>query len=287
MNTKMNWLALVLATFSMTPVWAQTQDGPTTGMDRGSMGHGSMKAQGDAAPAKKDSMQGMGDGGMKSEGDAAPAEKDSMQGMGHGSMKSAPPATQTESMSGMTHATMGGGPSGANPGMAGMGDGDKQTQGGPAPADARDPHAYSGGYTLEKGPYAMAGTRQLRLADEHSFGSVLVDRLERVYGRDSNATSYEAQVWYGRDYDRLVIKAEGGRGQGQAAGGAHGTVVGARDCSVLGYPVGRALRQRRHRTRAQVAGTGGSRACALLVRSGCGRLRGRGRQNGAASGRGI
>lgn len=215
MNTKMNWLALVLATFSMTPVWAQTQDGPTTGMDRGSMGHGSMKAQGDAAPAKKDSMQGMGDGGMKSEGDAAPAEKDSMQGMGHGSMKSAPPATQTESMSGMTHATMGGGPSGANPGMAGMGDGDKQTQGGPAPADARDPHAYSGGYTLEKGPYAMAGTRQLRLADEHSFGSVLVDRLERVYGRDSNATSYEAQVWYGRDYDRLVIKAEGDVAKGK------------------------------------------------------------------------
>ncbi|MBN8761920.1 MAG: copper resistance protein B [Thiobacillus sp.] len=88
-------------------------------------------------------------------------------------------------------------------------------QGGTAPPDARDPHAYSGDYTLDSGKYALPGPRQLRLADEHSFGSLLVDRLERVYTRDRNATAYEAQAWFGRDYDRLVIKAEGEYGQGK------------------------------------------------------------------------
>jgi len=187
MNSRMKWLALVLATFSMAPVWAQTQDGSASAMDRGSMGHGSMNA----------------------EGGAAPAEKDSMQGMDHGSMMPASPSAQPESMSGTTHGTMGGSPCGGDAGMPGMDRTDTNAQGGPAPAGARDPHAYSGGYTLDKGPYALPGSRQLRLADEHNFGSVLVDRLERVYRRDSNATAYDAQAWFGRDYDRLVIKAEG------------------------------------------------------------------------------
>ena len=46
-----------------------------------------------------------------------------------------------------------------------------QMQGGSAPADARDPHAYSGGHTLTEGPYI--------------------------------------QAWYGTTYDRFVIQAEG------------------------------------------------------------------------------
>lgn len=77
------------------------------------------------------------------------------------------------------------------------------------PADARDPHAYSGGYTLESGPYAMAGPRQLRLADEHNFGSLLVDKLEAVRTSDENAAAYDLQAWFGRDYDRAVLRAEG------------------------------------------------------------------------------
>ena len=93
--------------------------------------------------------------------------------------------------------------------MQGMDHGDMQMQGGSAPADARDPHAYSGGYALDAGPYAMPGPRQLRLADEHNFGMLMIDRLERVNARDSNSTTYDAQAWFGRTYDRLVIKAEG------------------------------------------------------------------------------
>jgi copper resistance protein B len=72
-------------------------------------------------------------------------------------------------------------------------------QGGSPPPDARDPHAYSGGYT--RGP--------LRLGDEHRFGSLLVDRFESVRGRDNTATEYDLQAWYGRTYDRAVLKAEG------------------------------------------------------------------------------
>jgi copper resistance protein B len=86
--------------------------------------------------------------------------------------------------------------------------GDMKMQGGPAPADARDPHAYSGGYTLDSGPYALPGPRQLRLADEHNFASLLVDRLEWV---DTNPGTgdYDAIAWFGNSYNRLVLKAEG------------------------------------------------------------------------------
>ncbi|MCL5061253.1 MAG: hypothetical protein M1449_12805, partial [Candidatus Thermoplasmatota archaeon] len=63
-----------------------------------------------------------------------------------------------------------------------MDHGEMNMQGGSPPPDARDPHAYSGGYTLESGPYALPGPRQLRLADEHNFGALLVDRLERRHG---------------------------------------------------------------------------------------------------------
>jgi len=94
-------------------------------------------------------------------------------------------------------------------GHGGMDHGEMNMQGGPAPADARDPHVYSDGYVLDQGAYALPGTRQLRMADEHSFGSVRLDRLERTDSRNGNATSYDAQAWFGRDYDRLVIKAEG------------------------------------------------------------------------------
>ena len=82
-----------------------------------------------------------------------------------------------------------------------------QMQGGSAPADARDPHAYSDGYTLTEGPYAQPGPRQLKLADEHTFWSALGDRLE--YHEDSDSTVYDVQAWYGTTYNRFVIKAEG------------------------------------------------------------------------------
>ena len=75
-------------------------------------------------------------------------------------------------------------------------------QGGTAPADARDPHAYSDGYDF--GPIPRP-----RFADEHNFAALLVDRLEWVHASGNTATAYDLQAWYGRDYDRAVLKAEG------------------------------------------------------------------------------
>lgn len=86
---------------------------------------------------------------------------------------------------------------------------DMQMQGGSAPPDARDPHNYSGGFTLQSGPYALDASQRLRLADEKSFGSVLFDKLEAVRSHGSNSVAYDLYARFGRDYDKLVIKAEG------------------------------------------------------------------------------
>lgn len=99
--------------------------------------------------------------------------------------------------------------------MGGMDHGNMQMQGGTAPPDARDPHANSGGYTLDAGPYALPGPRQLRMADEHNFAGLLVDRLERVNLSEGNSATYDAQAWFGRYYNRLVLKAEGDIANGQ------------------------------------------------------------------------
>ena len=95
-----------------------------------------------------------------------------------------------------------------------MDPGEMQMQGGKAPADARDPHAYSGGYTLDSEPYALGPGLRLRLGDEKVFASVLFDSLEAVRSKGSNSGAYDVIARIGRDYNKLVIKAEG-----EAAGG--------------------------------------------------------------------
>jgi len=141
----------------------------------------------------------------------APETMDHAQHQGAPSPDAVQPPAAQDAMPAMDH----GSPPAPQQGAAAKDHGEMNMQGGTAPPDARHPHAYSGDYTLDSGKYALPGPRQLRLADEHSFGSLLVDRLERVYTRDRNATAYEAQAWFGRDYDRLVIKAEGEYGQGK------------------------------------------------------------------------
>lgn len=74
-------------------------------------------------------------------------------------------------------------------------------QGGSPPADARSPD-YSEGYGFGEIPRPV-------FADEHSFASLLVDRFERVRTDDNTSATYDLQAWYGRDYNRAVLKAEG------------------------------------------------------------------------------
>ncbi|MGO2388281.1 copper resistance protein B [Pseudoalteromonas sp.] len=87
-----------------------------------------------------------------------------------------------------------------------------QPQGGDAPKDARDPHAYSAGTTLTEGPYVLEGNERLTLADEHPFYALLGDRLE--YNEQANAGVFDLQAWYGTTFDRLVVKTEGDFSEG-------------------------------------------------------------------------
>lgn len=93
------------------------------------------------------------------------------------------------------------------PAMSGMASKKMQPKGDEPPKDARDPHAYSAGTTLTEGPYALDKESRLILADEHNFAALLGNRLE--YNEQTNSGVFDLQAWYGKTYDRLVIKTEG------------------------------------------------------------------------------
>ncbi len=201
MNMHMKLLAVSIAAFGVTPVWAQTSSA-------GTMDHAQHQEAPPPAAVKPKPKAPQG---------ATPAmDHSAMPGMKpapalSGEMPKPAPAPSGE-MPGMDH----GSKAAPQQGTSGGEQGEMNMQGGSAPPDARDPHAYSGGYTLASGPYALTGTRGLRLKDEYNFGGLLVDRLERTQARDGgNATAYEMQGWFGRDYNRLVIKAEGDVAKGK------------------------------------------------------------------------
>jgi len=138
--------------------------------------------------------------------------QESMPGMDHSdhNMDNMPAMDHSshnmDNMQNMDHSSM----SGMNMDNGEMSmDMDMNMQGGSAPANARDPNAYSDGYTFDSGPYTLPGPRQLRMADEHNFASLLVDRLEDARTSNDTYTVYDIQAGYGRDYDKAVLKAEG------------------------------------------------------------------------------
>ncbi|MBI5462804.1 MAG: copper resistance protein B [Gammaproteobacteria bacterium] len=100
------------------------------------------------------------------------------------------PATTHQDMGAMNHDA------------GGMDHGAMSMQGGTAPADARDPHAYAGGEDF--GPIPRP-----RMGDEERFGMLMIDRLEAARSDDNTAAMYEVQGRFGGDYDRAVLKAEG------------------------------------------------------------------------------
>ena len=130
-------------------------------------------------------------------------------------METAAPEMQGMDHSDMRHDMSGDDQARQAPDMHSMDHGDMEMQGGAAPPDARDPHAYSGGYIRGAGKYALPGGRKLHMADEHNFGTLLVDRLERVDLRNGHSIAYDAQAWFGSSYNRLVLKAEGDIEKGQ------------------------------------------------------------------------
>lgn len=76
-------------------------------------------------------------------------------------------------------------------------------RGGSPPSDVRDPHAYAEGVSFTR------GDERPRLADEHSFRSILIDNLEVSRVNGETVVPYDIEAWYGRTYERAVLKAEG------------------------------------------------------------------------------
>jgi copper resistance protein B len=81
-------------------------------------------------------------------------------------------------------------------------------QGGSPPPDARDPDAYA------------EGTKHAHLPgnemnDEARFGRVLFDKLEYAKGDGEHGQNIDVEAWYGNDWDKLWLKAEGERRDGQ------------------------------------------------------------------------
>lgn len=66
----------------------------------------------------------------------------------------------------------------------------------------RDPHAYADGYDFNQFPM-----RHEEMALK--FGLLLVDRLEAVRTDNNTSATYDLTAWYGGNFDRAVLKAEG------------------------------------------------------------------------------
>lgn len=163
---------------------ASEQIGAMPGMNHGKMNHGSMQGMDhsgmDHSGMNHDAMPGM------EQGDKSGMGESSGHHMNHGGATSG----KADDMGNMNH-----GGNDSNHGSMSM-------QDGLAPADARDPHAYSDGYDFGPIPRPEMG-------DEDNFGSLLADRLESVTTRGNTAMTYDWQAWYGQTYDRALIRAEG------------------------------------------------------------------------------
>ncbi len=56
--------------------------------------------------------------------------------------------------------------------------------------------------------------------DNAGFGMVLMDQLEWRDTDDGNALAWDGRAWYGNDYDKLLLKSEGERMDGEYEGDA-------------------------------------------------------------------
>lgn len=75
-------------------------------------------------------------------------------------------------------------------------------QGGSPSPDARDPAAYAEGYGF--GPLPLP-----EMADREYFNALLVDRLESVSTGSTTFMTYDFQYWWGKTFDRALVRAEG------------------------------------------------------------------------------
>ncbi len=213
-NLKMNRLAPHTVALRLAPVAAALilSGAATSALAQDHDAHGAhdAAAQSSAAPA-------MNHGSMPMRGSAPAANPGAptmnhgvMPGMDHGTVPTQ--GTASGPASAMEH----GAAPASGGAMAGMGHGAMQMQGGSPPADARDPNGYSDGFERGSGKYSLTGVPRLQLGDQMSFANLRVNRLERAWARHGdNAATYDLQARIGRDFNHLVIKAEGDVAQGK------------------------------------------------------------------------
>jgi copper resistance protein B len=178
MSKRKTLIAATLLSLGVTPAWAQSSD--PGGVEAAPMDHSQHGVMPEAMPGMIHDMNHDMNHDM-----AAPEAMPSleMEGMDHGSMDHGS----------MDHGSMDHGSMGTTEGSM------------PAESDAvelRDPHAYSDGFDF--GPIPRP-----RLADEHHFGALRIDRLENVQSKDGSELAYDLQGRIGRDYDGLLLKVEG------------------------------------------------------------------------------
>lgn len=75
-------------------------------------------------------------------------------------------------------------------------------QGGNAPPDARDPHAYAEGYEYT----GMAG---METSDQIRFGWVSADELEFLSGNEGDGYAWNLQANYGDDRNKFWVRTQG------------------------------------------------------------------------------
>ncbi len=74
------------------------------------------------------------------------------------------------------------------------------------PAQPRDPHAYSDGYTRFDGPYLLPKHQRRDLADESILAGLWVNRLETRQGYAEDFEELEGYAWLGNSYKRLMLR---------------------------------------------------------------------------------
>ena len=178
---------------------AQAAEPAMQGMDHSQMGHSSPASTPAAPKAQTQPMQGMDHSQMAqpAASDASSTSTPAMQGMdhsqmGHGSPASATPEAGMQSMEGMDHSQMGHGPV--------------------APTQPRTPI-----------PAVTEADRQAAIAPAHAHpvhdnsikSYVLLNRLEAWDADPGTGLGWEGQAWIGTDLNRVWLRSEGERTDGQ------------------------------------------------------------------------
>lgn len=196
-------------------------------MDRAAMGHGTSTRQ--AKPVAQPAQPQAPSAAQSSAMDQSHAGHVMSQPQQSKGTSQANPAAQSQGMEQMDHSAMGhmnapsqpakvtapggsmdhGAMEGAMTGGQGMQMG--PMQGGSPPPDARDPNAYNEGTR-------HAGFGNHEMNDNAPFGRVLLDKAEFAKGDGERGQNIELEAWYGNDYNKLWIKAEGERRGGALEG---------------------------------------------------------------------